>query len=645
MTREPRETVSPEGEEGSSPWGWLMFAVVAAVLVIGACQDGKNKPGAAKTPAPPPASTGAAANLPAPPPGAVVVPHWANGHMMSDALLPAFARDFNAAGHRTASGKPIHVQPLTVNSAVIMEELISRVRTGAPAGASNSAVGGDAANLPHPTIVTPAADHWLGQVNHALGRTAIDLGATQAIARTWIGIVASPEMARCLGWPDREVGFGDVLALRQDPRGWTACPTARPEWGKTPLVSFTDPSSSSTARSVLYTLYAIAAGKPVEQLTPADVARPEVVEYVRRFQSGVDHYVPDTLVLNSKIFGGPSYGHLFFIGEDNLVKLYQGKVKVTDTTGTKARPLERDMVMIYPKEGATSHNHSAAIVRAPWVTPEQAEAAQRWIAYLRDEARQQAFMEEGFRPATAIPLGPTLTRQFGLDPLQPATVSNTDRIDPATAEAIVRAWDDVKKPGVVTFVVDVSGSMAGAKLQQAKEGVLRALDQIHGRNHAGLLSFADGIRDRVAVGPVAAQRPEIVRVVRGLRDGGGTGLYDAIAEGIRMADGAGEGDAIRGVVVLTDGQSNDGRALDALVRLATANGQAGRACSGAACQGLRGTGLAVQTARPVHIFYVGIGGDADMEVGRLLAEATAGAYMRAGEKDLAAILEQFGKYF
>ncbi len=87
----------------------------------------------------------------------------------------------------------------------------------------------------------------------------------------------------------------------------------------------------------------------------------------------------------------------------------------------------------------------------------------------------------------------------------------------------------------------------------------------------------------------------------------------------------------------------------ALIRGCSGSGSAAKECSdltgkAVAKADVRGSGLG-NTRHPVHIFYVGVGSDADMEVGRLLAEATADAYMRAGEKDLAAILEQFGKYF
>src|SRR5207244_3623419 len=121
----------------------------------------------------------------------------------------------------------------------------------------------------------------------------------------------------------------DVVAVAQDPRGWATCPTAKSEWGQHPLLTFTDPSTSSTARAMLYALFSIAAHRQPEQLTEADVANPDVLAYVRAFNGEVDHYVYDTATLNSKIYLGPRYGHFYFIAESNLVQLYQGKLAVT----------------------------------------------------------------------------------------------------------------------------------------------------------------------------------------------------------------------------------------------------------------------------------------------------------------------------
>ncbi len=58
-----------------------------------------------------------------------------------------------------------------------------------------------------------------------------------------------------------------------------------------------------------------------------------------------------------------------------------------------------------------------------------------------------------------------------------------------------------------------------------------------------------------------------------------------------------------------------------------------------------GTGLAIKTRYPIQIFFVGIGEDADIQVGRMLAEATGAEFQGTTAEDLANVLEEFSKYF
>ena len=141
---------------------------------------------------------------------------------------------------------------------------------------------------------------------------------------------------------------------------------------------------------------------------------------------------------------------------------------------------------------------------------------------------------------------------------------------------------------------------------------------------------------------------------------GQTELYDAIADGMRMTDQAqAADDAIRGIVVLTDGQANGGRLwLHDLVNMSSRQevqitnflGKEG-AGDGQDAQGrtvpkkdILGSSVKLQVAHPLHIFFVGVG-DADLEIGRILAEATGSAFQGATEAGLAAVVEKFGKYF
>jgi Ca-activated chloride channel family protein len=362
----------------------------------------------------------------------VVVVHWANGHMMDyENLFPTFVIAFNQSDSETATGKAIEVHVFKANSGEITGELQARITHNAALDAGK----------PDPTIVTPAADHWVNDVDQLLGLPVLDTEDVEVIASTYVGIVTSREMAQCLGWPQKEIGFADIVSLATDPQGWSHHPCARPEWGEEALVAFTYPARSSTARSVLYTLFSIASGKPIAELKLEDVSRPDVAEYVKRFQSAIDCYVPDTLDLNLKILTNPPCAHFYFIAEDNLVKLYQGKIEVPPGDTSIATHLERDMVMIYPKEGAIIHNHSAMVVHADFVSADQMDAAIKWIAFLKGDRQQRALMQDGFRTTTAAICIAPLGSPFSQCASSPNGVIHPDQISPEVGAAILKVWD------------------------------------------------------------------------------------------------------------------------------------------------------------------------------------------------------------
>ena len=542
--------------------------------------------------------------------------------------------------------------------------LIARVKTGIGIDLVRESGTYVLPDYGEPTIVTPSSAHWLVTVNYELDRELVDLAAARSIVRPVIGIVTYEEMARCLGWPEKELGFADILALRADPEGWAKYDCAKTEWGQRPLVAYTDPATSSTGRSLLLALYAIAAGKLPEELTQADVTDPDVVGYVEDFASLVDHYLIGTTVLNTKIHQGPRYGHFFIMPEDNLIHLYEGTERAF-VNGEKVTPppIAQRMVMIYPKEGSMPRSNCACIVQSSWVSEEQAEAAAQWTDYLLEDDQQRSFMAAGFRPGTDISLADPsskITREFGLDPTKPSAVLNPALIAPSVAAAIDASWVDVKRPGIVTFVFDISGSMMGNKHEQAQAGLIAALDAMARNNQVGFIAFDDRIHSRVSVGPLADTRYAIAQAVDRLRAGGETALYDAIKAAIEMTD-AGDGDptAIRAIVVLTDGRANRGETRlydlvemmsshEAVVPLSGMQGEtAVRDAHGnrVTKESVIGTGLALSTRYPIQVFFIGIGDDADLDIGRILAQATSAEFQGVTEQDLANVLEEFSGYF
>ncbi len=58
-------------------------------------------------------------------------------------------------------------------------------------------------------------------------------------------VIAMPKpMAEALGWPDKALGWSDILALATDPAGWAAY--GHPEWGPFRLGK-TNPNFSTAA--------------------------------------------------------------------------------------------------------------------------------------------------------------------------------------------------------------------------------------------------------------------------------------------------------------------------------------------------------------------------------------------------------------
>ncbi|MCJ7509986.1 MAG: VWA domain-containing protein, partial [Dehalococcoidia bacterium] len=106
----------------------------------------------------------------------------------------------------------------------------------------------------------------------------------------------------------------------------------------------------------------------------------------------------------------------------------------------------------------------------------------------------------------------------------------------------------------VMVVVDVSGSMAGEKLDQVQEAVQFILDRLNPDDRFNILAFSTSI-DLYAPNLQSASRAEDAGdFVRGLRAGGGTNINEALLEALDNLPG--ERPEI--IIFLTDGQPTVG---------------------------------------------------------------------------------------
>ena len=199
---------------------------------------------------------------------------------------------------------------------------------------------------------------------------------------------------------------------------------------------------------------------------------------------------------------------------------------------------------------------------------------------------------------------------------------------------LIEGWEDTRKAARVLLVMDVSGSMsepavtggAETKLDLATSAAIRALDQFAPQDSVGLRVFTTGITppgedgtetaflDLVEVEPIGQGAERLRSAIRGLLPLNGTPLYEVALAAYEDMLADYDPDAINAVVLLTDGINDDGDLDDDAQQLQTLLDRLGSGVEGA-------------SARPVRMFTIAYGEDADQATMRAIAEASdAAAY-------------------
>jgi Ca-activated chloride channel family protein len=111
-----------------------------------------------------------------------------------------------------------------------------------------------------------------------------------------------------------------------------------------------------------------------------------------------------------------------------------------------------------------------------------------------------------------------------------------------------------RKPVVLTLVVDVSGSMAGEKLELVKRGLRTLLDALRPDDRVALVVFSDGARLAAPHGEPAA----LARAADVLSTEGGTNAEAGLLLGYEVARQAFDPGAANRVMLFSDGVANVG---------------------------------------------------------------------------------------
>ncbi len=437
---------------------------------------------------------------------------WVHSTSITD-WATAAAVDFNSQRIQSSDGRPIYIETTASDAGQAVSDMLGGMEL--------------------PALWT-AADRTWRDVLHEEANNTVFLENCVSIAESPLVIAMWEPVARALGWPGRTLGWLDVASLAADPSGWAYYSGGA--WGDTLRIGHTHPGLSDSGVQTLLALVYAAESSP-QSISLTNVQNPIVQASVGAFESAVSWFSTDTRLLsNTMLDRGITYL--------NAAVMYENAVVMQG---------ERDprLVAIYPFEGTFMATYPTC-VRAN-MDEATTGAAETFLAYLLDMPAQQQALALGLRPVSDnVPLGAPIDAMHGVDPDQPTTLFAPP--EAATVFAVQELWQNQRKNVNLAMVLDVSGSMEGAKIEQVRLSAVAFVEQMGDDDRLTVIIFDDQQRVLVPNQRVGDNRQNIINAINTITAGGGTSLYDTIAFAAQGLQKSRRADEVNAMVVLTDGQ-------------------------------------------------------------------------------------------
>ncbi len=305
----------------------------------------------------------------------------------------------------------------------------------------------------------------------------------------------------------------------------------------------TAPTRSNSGLQTLVAQFASVANKAPQDLTIGDIEKYQ--DKVKAIQGKVTRYGVSTASLaNSMVENG-----LFWA---NVGSVYESLVIRANSQGGENKTKYQ---AVYPKATFGS-NIRGILPNASWVSPEEKEGAQKILDFMLTPESQTLATELGLRPGIpGIALGNKFNAQFGVSP-NPNYESYRPP-QPEVVEAMLKNWQDyAKKPSQVAVVVDISGSMRGAKMTAVQNTLFNYVNNLGTKEEIVLITFSDEINSPVIIKGTPEGKNKGIQYISSLQARGGTRLYDSALFARDWLKKNLKPDAINAVLILTDGEDS-----------------------------------------------------------------------------------------
>ena len=227
--------------------------------------------------------------------------------------------------------------------------------------------------------------------------------------------------------------------------------------------------------------------------------------------------------------------------------------------------LHEPLVLVYPKEGIITADYPFMLLNA-----DKREAYDKVTAYLRSEDVQKRIMQDtARRPAVpGIPLDSRFTTQTLIELPYPAKLETIDGL-------ITAYLDEIRRPASAVFVLDLSGSMEGDRLDSLKTAMkaLTGTDtsltgrfaRFRAREDVTIITFSsDVLEQRVfTIDDTDPNGPDMTAIrdyIDGLQTYDSTAIYSGLEAAYDQVQKQQAADPTRlfSVVLMTDGENNAG---------------------------------------------------------------------------------------
>jgi len=315
--------------------------------------------------------------------------------------------------------------------------------------------------------------------------------------------------------------------------------------------AMTDPTASNTGFSTVMGVQAAFSGSS-DVITAKDVD----VNKLKQFFSG------------QKLTSGSSgwLAEAYIRDQNKLNGLFNYESVILSLNNSNK--LREKLVLIYPKEGVVTADYPLILLNE-----QKREAYTKLVTYLKTKEFQNWMMQNTNRRPVTTQVKPDQRFPKGYL-IELPFPNNIDTVN----EILFSYLDKYRRPSHSYFVLDISGSMGGGRLDILKQAVLNLAgdDQsisgqfarFRNREKVTFITFNDEVRDireiQINIDAQNSQGMDMVRQhVSSLEARGGTAVYDALVKAYEMAQKASEQDPNRfySIVLMSDGISNNGRSF------------------------------------------------------------------------------------